>query len=672
MRFGRRSISIVTVPHVPTTPKKTRRGPAARIGIVFVVVLLPILFLSFRCAYDPEVFYLTAHSGAEWISWRPRPDLRTKIVNRYAPTTRFIRECELSTLPSEAQLEIRALQTWRLRVNDVEIQPAPSAGNWKSAQSVAIGHALELGANRIEVTVRCEGGPPSLWLRSPDLPAECATGPGWVTQSHRGHIKPAVLSTTRFLQPHDDTPVGAPVSARLHLRLLGGLFIAAALAFMIRERVANWTSSLLPTRVRELASAPNLTTLVATAGWLAVAFSSASKNPEPIGFDVTGHLEYIDLIASRYRLPLAPEGWSTYHPPLFYVLSALVRSAFGGAELSLKLLPFAAGLAQLVLARIAARLAFPSQPSLQAVTIAIAAMIPMNLYIAQFLTNEGMTGFLIGLTICYAIHLTEREHPTKQHYAMLGVFAGLALLTKYTALVSFAAIAFVLAADQLGKRRDFRRVATALGAFVGTTLLVSGWFYARNFVRLGTPLPGNWHIEVWQDPGVLTSAYWTRLGGWISNPFMVGLNSFSDSIYATFWGDALLSGTASENYGSYFNQDLIAAVMLVATPAIVFFAVGVLRALTRIVRDGSTLWSLVLLPAYGLFAFIAYAILVHPAYAVAKAFFALGALVPVALTIALGFQFFDELASKRAPALRVVLYAWLGTLGGAVFMTYLR
>ena len=54
-------------------------------------------------------------------------------------------------------------------------------------------------------------------------------------------------------------------------------------------------------------------------------------------------LQYARILLEEGRLPLAAEGWSTYHPPLFYAAAALVQGLGGGAA-SLKALPLLAGL----------------------------------------------------------------------------------------------------------------------------------------------------------------------------------------------------------------------------------------------------------------------------------------------------------------------------------------
>jgi 4-amino-4-deoxy-L-arabinose transferase-like glycosyltransferase len=451
--------------------------------------------------------------------------------------------------------------------------------------------------------------------------------------------------------------------------VLAGLFLVSSFAFAMRARLAGWVQARLSDSARIRLNAPGAVTLIAGLAWLAVAIASALRIPQPFGPDVMGHVQYLDWITEKGALPLATDGWSTYHPPLFYLLSALIQTLFGGASWALKILPFAAGLGQVLLARWVAVRVFPGRLVVQAIAIAFAAAIPMNLYFAQFFTNEGLAGFLMGCTICQAINVTARDTYMSRELAWLGLFAGLALLTKYSALVAVVAVIGVLAVHLLGRRKPIKQVALSLGVVTSVTLLIAGGFYLRNYVLLGSVFPGNWQFQWWQDPGFHTFEYWTRIGGWLSNPFKVGLNSFPDSLYATFFGDAMLGGDDPAT-GVGFHHDLVAAVMLIGLPVLPLLALGASTATAQIVRAGSGIWSLVMAPSFGLFLLVAYACSTHPYYSVAKSFYALGAVVPLALLFAAGFEVMDEFVSARASALRVVLYGWLGMFAGGVFLAY--
>jgi len=48
--------------------------------------------------------------------------------------------------------------------------------------------------------------------------------------------------------------------------------------------------------------------------------------PSHYAYDTGGHLEYIKIISEEKRLPKVNEGWSTYHPPVYYVAFAAIKN----------------------------------------------------------------------------------------------------------------------------------------------------------------------------------------------------------------------------------------------------------------------------------------------------------------------------------------------------------
>jgi len=51
-------------------------------------------------------------------------------------------------------------------------------------------------------------------------------------------------------------------------------------------------------------------------------YTGPMQNP----YDVDAHLEYIQIISEEKRIPKNDEGWSTFQPPLYYVISAVIKN----------------------------------------------------------------------------------------------------------------------------------------------------------------------------------------------------------------------------------------------------------------------------------------------------------------------------------------------------------
>ncbi|MDR2583636.1 MAG: hypothetical protein LBC75_09170 [Fibromonadaceae bacterium] len=50
-------------------------------------------------------------------------------------------------------------------------------------------------------------------------------------------------------------------------------------------------------------------------------YTGPMQNP----YDIDAHLEYIKIVAEEKRIPKINEGWATYQPPLYYIVSAMVK-----------------------------------------------------------------------------------------------------------------------------------------------------------------------------------------------------------------------------------------------------------------------------------------------------------------------------------------------------------
>ena len=73
-----------------------------------------------------------------------------------------------------------------------------------------------------------------------------------------------------------------------------------------------------------LRSAPFALLLAASAHW---AWNASALEPLCCGYDAPGHAGYVYTVAVEHRLPDPLEGWSTFHPPLYYLADAVVWKA---------------------------------------------------------------------------------------------------------------------------------------------------------------------------------------------------------------------------------------------------------------------------------------------------------------------------------------------------------
>jgi hypothetical protein len=426
----------------------------------------------------------------------------------------------------------------------------------------------------------------------------------------------------------------------------------------------------------------------ATLFWVSVYATRTSQLPVLMGFDIVGHLEYIDFLREQKRLPLATDGWSTYHPPLAYLLTSLVTGAVdlgresAAARWLYRLPMFLAGLGNVWIAYAVSRRLFRRDPLRTSLAVAFAALLPMNVYMSAYVSNEPLHSFLVSLSLLIACNLLQLAGSPTRHIAALALALGLAILTKFTSLVLVPLAALLLGVKLwLVDRLGWWRNASISAALLVAVASVGGWFYLRNWLLLGRPVVGNWdlpgNLVWWEQPGFHTLDYYTSFGFALHHPFFAGYHSFWDGIYSTFWGDGLVAGMIRlATRHEAWNYEFMTLGYLLALPATLLLLVGFARAL-RFCGTGREAgprlaMSLLIAFLYALcFALLAITLRL-PYYAQAKAFYVLSAIVPLALVAALGLAWLPErLIGRRWLPLRMLYSGWLCTLAAVLVLSFL-
>jgi hypothetical protein len=205
------------------------------------------------------------------------------------------------------------------------------------------------------------------------------------------------------------------------------------------------------------------------------------------GYDAPGHVAYMLTILADHRLPHPTEGWSTFHPPLYYLAGSLVWAAleplgphailFGirclGAAASLVL-----GIVTFALAR---RLG--AEPQTALVATALALFVPCVQMAAVMEGNEAVAAGLVAIALPALLRLQETPRDTRAA-AVVGAAAGLALITKFSsvALLPAAAVPFLRRDLDAGMRR-------ALVVLVLFTAAIAAPVYGRNLLLTGSAVP---------------------------------------------------------------------------------------------------------------------------------------------------------------------------------------
>ena len=456
-----------------------------------------------------------------------------------------------------------------------------------------------------------------------------------------------------------------------------GLFLLSALGAVAYLR-----------KDRPLDNAPRITLICVSLFWIGFFLLKVQAVPIDVGFDATAHLAYIDYLQDQLRLPTAAYGFATYHPPAFYGLAAVLGGWSGSSmgptaeALSLHLIPFLSGWANILFTGWAAARLWPGQSLRPSLAIATAGLLPMNLYMSAYVSNEPFHAALISGCIALAAVLLLSRGTRTWQWVMITAGLGLAILSKFTSLLIAPVIAFFVSLRLWWI--DERTPITTVMRF-GLILLgcaaIGGWFYLRNYLIFGDPVV--WNLDVpgaatwWLRPGFHTPDWYWAFGESLQHPYFAGYASFWDGLYSTFWGDGLVGGMARiETRHGLWDDDFQTLIYPLALPATGLGILGYIRLVSVSFREldlGRKLFLSLVTSLLALLGFSLFLIsLTLPYYAQAKSFYVLAGLLPLSLCFAEGLSWAaDQCRAKQRPALSGLYFGWLGLLTATIVLAYM-
>jgi hypothetical protein len=260
--------------------------------------------------------------------------------------------------------------------------------------------------------------------------------------------------------------------------------------------------------------------------------------------DEGAHLEYAQYLAQKKSFPVFKPlgantpGYELHQPPLYYILVApsyLVSESV--APYFARVISLLCGALTLVFLWSALRLLFPDDELLANCATGFAALWPLHIAVGASAGNDALTGAMCAGMLWsvarLAARLSSREYSWRDA-ALVGIFFGLGMLSKSTALV--VGIAALGATFHLVRRaedtRSGRTPAVATGIALGVAILICGGWLVRNTVLYGDPLAARIFDEAFiNSPSrreflqAATGAYgWEYLRSWLTVCF------------ATCWG----------------------------------------------------------------------------------------------------------------------------------------
>lgn len=618
---------------------------ASRVAITVSAVLAMVTLVCggfVMMVRGPSVPLLFAEGGAQWIRLDEAPILYAKT----APETviGFRTRFRVEELPPEARLNLRAMKCATIYLDE---EPMGDTTNdpalWKRTYCVDLAPRLSPGEHELLIVVRNQLGPACLLAYAPSL--GIFTDQRWEASANALTWTPARLVTEP--RPAEITLLFPRSTEALRQNELFfiALFVLAAAVALAAPALSRYT--LVEAIGR--AMSPGVIRCMFLALFAAIGINNALRLPAVVGFDVKGHIDYIEYIVRQGRIPLANEGWQMFQSPLFYMVCAplyLLSHALWpavDAVKTLRVVPLLCGLANIEIAYRMLRCIYPDNRRAQALGILFAGVLPINLYITQYLSNEPMCATFTALTLLLATRLWRGDADLSTgNCVLLGLWFALALLAKVTAavLVPLCTIAILVASFRGHPSHPVRRATRALTLVFAVAAVVAGWYYVRNWIELGRPFVGGWDpsrgIVWWQDPGCRTPYDFFRFGQALVYPVYASMNGFWDGLYSTFWMDGFLSSIARYESRPPWNYSLMFSSGWFALAPSVLLILGSAKVLFRLpdaARSGLLL-SLLCVGAY--LGALASHYLTIPTYSVTKATYALGVLPCLAALFAAG------------------------------------
>jgi 4-amino-4-deoxy-L-arabinose transferase-like glycosyltransferase len=199
--------------------------------------------------------------------------------------------------------------------------------------------------------------------------------------------------------------------------------------------------------------------------------------------DELSHLHYITGIADHARLPPAGEP-ERQQPPLYYLLGAIVAKLTGDDARLIRLVSVVLGVLTILTVFLVARRLFPLRPYLAIGAAALVALLPETQYLAGAINDDNLAWLAGALLVLAGLMVMQSAVLTTRLALGAGLAVAFAVLAKET-VWALAVLLLVIVAVRFARRLR----AVHIAALVLPTVVLAGWWFVRNAVVFGSPLP---------------------------------------------------------------------------------------------------------------------------------------------------------------------------------------
>jgi hypothetical protein len=211
--------------------------------------------------------------------------------------------------------------------------------------------------------------------------------------------------------------------------------------------------------------------------------------------DQDAHVEYCQFIARNHALPHPRAGWTSYHPPLFYLFAQPFRPLQDGRDIFIRNVRWAnaflfGSLFLFCMLSIARALRLRKMATF--LVVGFLVTIPSVVQLFAGFNNDPMATGLISLTALAALKFYQaNRHRAAFAWGILVIVAGiLALYAKFSSLFALLALAMFIAIGLVTRRLN-RRAFWLVGMGALCFLALVPYLFLHNFRNTGRFFPHN-------------------------------------------------------------------------------------------------------------------------------------------------------------------------------------
>ncbi len=611
------------------------------------------MYLSYQAFVSPQIEFLRPALRGKWIT-HPNPPIDFQ-QSSTCPNVIFYRDFQLDEIPEKEKIRVTAMRSFWIRVNNEPI-PFDPPNSWKSSIHINLVPYLQSGQNTIRIQVGGPKNPPALLVEGRRL---LRSGENWQV-ALKPDLSDLSAASIALQDEHYLNSNPNPIrQSTFFVFYLIGFLAYSALGVVVLFIRPNETKFDQDTNLWKKHGFCFLLFLIAVIIQLHNVSTYAHTRSH---FDWQGHVDYIQHIATHWKIPIATDGWEMFQPPLYYLISAVILKTSGGSLKAVQIFTTLTGLGNLLFSWFLLCQVFPTQTRKRNLGFSVIAMLPMGFYMNSMVSNEIFSGSVISGTIVLSTYLLFKKGLTSYKASILiGLASGLGLLSKYTALFVLLSLLLLLGLRFITRQITWKRIVTV----ICTVSLTCGWLYGRNIVRFGDPFIGNWdeasgfHYE--QSPGYRNVQFYTQFGSVFYHlPVRSRWVSFWDGKYGSMWTDTHGTFLNLSNPTTQLLGSLSLWLALLPTLAIVF---GFGYAIKFLIRHewNHPYFVMVTTSVLTILSLVSFTMEI-PTYSTIKAFFFLSMIPIIGVFAALGL----ERLCLNLGKLRWIVYIHLGTFYGIV------